>query len=223
MDINVILFGATGMIGQGVLIECLAHPAVKSVLVIVRRSCGVRHEKLQEIMHNDFLDYTAIEDRLAGYNACFFCLGISSMGMTEEAYHRITHDYAVQAASVLAAHNPAMIFCYISGAGADATEQSRTMWARVKGKAENALKAFPFKNVYLMRPAFVHPEKGVTPSYKLYKVLGPLFPLLRFLFPAYVTTTAEVGQALINAVLYGSEKQTLENRDMVELARRTWS
>jgi uncharacterized protein YbjT (DUF2867 family) len=223
MDINVILFGATGMIGQGVLIECLDHPAVKSLLVVGRRSCGVQHDTLQEIIHTDFMDYTAIEDQLTGYNACFFCLGISSTGMTEEAYHRITHDYAVQAAAVLAAHNPTMTFCYISGAGADATEKSRTMWARVKGKAENALKAFPFKNVYLMRPAFVHPVKGVTPSYTFYKVVGPLFPVLRFLFPAYVTTTAEVGQALINVVLYGSDKQTLENRDMIQQAQRTAS
>lgn len=218
--IKTILFGATGMIGSGVLIECLDNAEVEFVLVIGRRSCGKKHEKLKEIIHDNFLGYSMIERELSGYNACFFCLGVSSVGMSEEQYHNITHDYVVKAAEVLSRLNPGMTFCFISGAGTDDTLKSRMMWARVKGKAENSLKSFPFKNVYLMRPAYIQPIKGVKSSYLMYKVLGPIYPLLKRLFSKYVTNTEEVGQAMINAVLYGADRQTLENKDIIQLAKK---
>ncbi len=217
--IKAVLFGATGMIGSGVLIECLDNVEVESVLVIGRRSCGKRHEKLKEIIHDNFLDYSIIEGELSGYNVCFFCLGVSAIGMSEEQYHIITHDYSVKAAEVLSRLNPDMTFCFISGAGADDTLKSRMMWARVKGKAENSLKSFPFKDLYLMRPAYIQPVKGVKPSYFMYKVLRPIYPLLKLFFPKYVTNTGELGQAMINAVLYGSARKTLENKDIIQLAK----
>lgn len=222
MGINTIILGATGHIGQGVLIECLEHPAVKTVLIIGRKSCGVEHEKITEVLHEDFMDYSSIMEKLSGYNACFFCLGVSSAGMSEEKYKVITHDYAVKAAEALSNQNKDMTFCFISGAGTDEKEKSRMMWARVKGSAENALKEFPFKQLYLMRPAYIQPMKGVKPGMKMYNIMGPLYPVLKFLFPKMVTNTIEVGLAMINAVLHGYEKQTLENSDIIKLGRRTY-
>ena len=219
MNINAVIFGATGMVGRGTLIECLEHPAVTAVTVIGRRSCGTEHQKLKEIIHDDFLDYSSIEKELSGFNACFFCIGVSAAGMTEEAYHVITHDYAVAAAEVLSRLNPDMTFIYVSGAGADHTLKSRMMWARVKGKAENTVKSYPFKAVYVFRHAFIQPKKGVNPSYFFYKLARPLYPLLRR-FPSFVTSTVEVGRAMINVVLHGADKQTLENKDIVAIARR---
>lgn len=220
MEIKAILFGATGQIGQGVLIECLESPDVKSVLVIGRSGCGVKDDKITEIIHGDFMDYSSIEKRLSGYNACFYCLGVSSVGMSKEDYHKITYDYTVKTAEALTRHNKDMTFCFISGAGTDNKEKSRMMWSRVKGKAENALNTYPFKNLYLMRPAYIQPMKGVKTRLKMYKYLGPLYPVWRFLFPKGVTNTEEVGKAMINAVLYGYEKQTLENSDIIRLASR---
>jgi uncharacterized protein YbjT (DUF2867 family) len=220
MEIKAIIFGATGHIGQGVLLESLESPHVSSVLAIGRKSCGRKHNKLKEIIHTNFLDYSDMENELTGYNACFYCLGVSSAGMTEEKYHLITYDYTVAAAEILSRQNPEMTFCFISGAGTDDTMKSRMMWARVKGKAENSLEKFPFKNLYLMRPAYIQPVKGVQARLAMYKILGPLFPLWKFLFPNLVTTTEEVGLAMINAVLYGYDKKTLENRDMIRLANK---
>ena len=220
MEIKAILYGATGHIGQGVLIECLAHPDVKSVLVIGRKGCGVKDDKITEIIHRDFMDYSPVEHRLSGYNACFFCLGVSSAGMPEEEYKTITYDYTRTAAEVLTTQNKDMTFCFISGAGTDDKEKSRMMWARVKGKAENVLKTYPFKNLYLMRPAYIQPMKGVETRLKIYKFLGPLYPVLRFLFPKMVTNTVELGKAMIHAVIYGYEKQTLENSDIIKLGKK---
>jgi len=218
MELNVILFGATGHIGQGVLIECLEDPRISKVHVIGRKSIGKTHTKIQETIHSDFLDYSDIEDQLTGYDACFFCLGVSSVGLREDQYRRITYDYAMAAARVLVRLNPQMTFCFISGAGTDATLESRMMWARVKGQTENDLKTLPFKQVYLMRPAFIQPKKGVRTNYTMYKILGPLFPLLKSLMPKWVTTTEEVGQAMIHAVVSGYDTQTLENRDIIKLS-----
>ncbi|MFC1692579.1 epimerase [Candidatus Latescibacterota bacterium] len=220
MTINAILFGASGMIGKGVLLECLEHPNVSKILAIGRRSCGVKHPKLNEIIHTDFLSYSTIEEKLSDFNACFFCLGVPSSGMTEQDYHLITHDYVVKAAEVLSVKNKDMTFCFISGAGTDEKGKSRMMWARVKGKAENSLKLLPFKNLYLFRPAFVHPKKEIKPSYSFYKIMVPFYPLLRFLFPKYVSNTVEVGQAMINAVVYGVDRQVLESKDIIQLAKR---
>ena len=219
MEINAIIFGATGHIGQGVLIECLENPAVRTVLSIGRRPSGATHDKLKEVEHHDFLDYSSIRGILSGYNACFFCLGVSSVGMSEEKYHLITHDYAVRAAETLCELNNEMVFCFISGAGADDTLKSRLMWARVKGKTENSLKALPFKAAYIFRPAYIQPVKGVKPSMAMYRIVRHFYPVLKLLFPKMATTTEEVGRAMIRVVRHGYEKKVLENPDIIKAGR----
>lgn len=219
MKLKPIIFGATGMVGRGVLLECLEHPDVERILVIGRKSCGEQHVKLSEIINSDYNDLSAIEEQLKGYNACFFCIGVSAAGMSEQEYHVVTHDYAVTAGKAVLKHNKDVTYCLLSGAGADETGKSRMMWARVKGYAENALKKLPFKGVYFFRPAFIQSMKGVKPSYKLYKIFGPLLPLIKLLLPNYVTTTKEFGLAMIRAAIEGVDKQTLESRDIVRLGR----
>ena len=219
-----ILFGATGMIGQGVLRECLADPEVREVLSVVRRPSGVADPKLRELVHADFFDYAPIEDRLTGYDACFFCLGVSSAGMKEPEYRRMTYDLTMAAAETLARLNPSMTFCYVSGAGTDATEEGRSMWARVKGKTENDLAKLPFAATYMMRPGYVQPGPGVRSKTALYRtfytLLGPLYPLWRALLPGDVTTTANVGRAMIRVAQGGYERRVLEVRDINALAER---
>jgi uncharacterized protein YbjT (DUF2867 family) len=215
---KVILFGATGMVGQGVLRECLLDPDVEGVLAITRTPLEKQDPKLRVLIHKDFTDFTAIEAELWGYDACFFCLGSSSVGMTEEAYHRITYDFTVAAAKALLARNPAMSFTYVSGTGTDSTEKGGTMWARVKGKAENAILAMPFKGKYMFRPGVIQPLHGVRSRTRfvriLYVVFAPLFPLLKALFPAHITTTEKVGRAMLAVAKRGSSKTTFENRDI---------
>lgn len=210
------------MIGSGVLIEALAHPEVEAILSIGRRPTGIQDSKLTELIHKDFTDFSAVEDQLSGYNACFFCLGISSFRMKEEAYRRITYDFTDKAGEVLSRLNPEMTFCFISGAGTDAT--SSTMWARVKGEAENVLKTYPFKSLFLMRPGYIQPVKGVKSKTRLYSLLyffmGSLYPLWKRLFPKMVSTSEEIGLAMIHAVLHGYEKETMESIDLVTLAHR---
>jgi len=218
---KVLLFGATGMIGQGVLRECLLDPGITEVRTLVRTRSGVAHPKLKEILHQDYFDYTGIEDQLTELDACFFCLGVSSAGMTEEAYRRITHDLTLAAATALCRLNPAMTFSYISGAGADSSEKGRIMWARVKGEIENALLRLPFKAVYLFRPGAIRPLHGIvsrTPLYRLlYRVLGPFLPLLKALSPDSLTTTEQLGRAMIHAARDGAPKAVLEMRDINRL------
>lgn len=215
---NVVLFGATGMVGQGVLRECLLDPGVKSVLSIVRSATGRQHEKFREVVHGDFLDFSSIEKELAGFDACFFCLGVSSAGMDEERYHRVTYDITIAAASVLARLNPGMTFVYVSGMGTDSSEGGRIMWARIKGKTENALLRLPFKASYMFRPAGIVPLHGIRSKTRLYRVLytlmGPLLPLLHTLLPKYVTTTEQVGRAMIKVAREGAPKRVLENSDI---------
>lgn len=219
---KVIVFGATGMIGQGVLAECLADPAVERVLVVGRSACGVTHEKLTELLHEDFFDYSAIEDRLRGYDACFFCLGVSSAGMSQEQYRRLTYDLTMRAAETLARIQPSMTFSYVSGAGTDSSEKGRSMWARVKGKTENDLSKLPFAAAFMFRPGYVQPAAGVRSKTKLYRVvyaiMGPLYPVWRTLFPGIVTTTTNVGRAMIAAAARGYDKRVLEVRDINALA-----
>ena len=215
---NVIVFGATGMIGRGVLIECLEDPRVRSVLAIGRRACGLRHTKLRELIRSDLFDYRDATDDLQGYDACFFCLGVSATGMSEAAYRRVTYDLTIAAASALAGLNPRLTFCYFSGQGTDSTERGRLMWARVKGATENRLlKVFP-KSGYMFRPGFIQPLKGARSSVRLYRlfylVTAPLFPVLRRLFPRYVTTTVNVGQAMIRVAADGYSKPILETHDI---------
>ena len=215
---KVLLFGATGMIGQGVLRECLLDPRITEVRSLVRTPSGTSHPKLKEIVHADFFEYGAIEDQLKDLDACFFCLGVSSAGMTEDAYRRITHDLTLAAATTLCRLNPTMTFSYISGAGADSTGKGRIMWARVKGQIENALLHLPFKAVYLFRPGAIRPLHGITsrtPLYRLlYRVLGPFLPLLKAVSPDSLTTTEQLGRAMIKAALQGAPKPLLEMRDI---------
>ncbi|HQU59868.1 MAG TPA: NAD-dependent epimerase/dehydratase family protein [Saprospiraceae bacterium] len=218
MKIKAIITGATGMVGEGVLHVALADPRVEKVLVINRRSCGVQHEKLKELLHKDFHDLSSIESQLSGYNACYFCLGVSSVGMKEEQYRHLTYDLTLHVAQTLARLNPDMTFCYISGAGTDSSEQGRSMWARVKGKTENDLQKLPFKAVYNFRPGYIQPMQGMKNTLKAYKVLGFLYPLFRLIFPKYVVRLEEIGRAMLNATLEGYTKPVLECPDIVELA-----
>lgn len=219
---RVVLFGATGMIGSGALIECLEHPEVSSVLAVGRRSCGVEHEKLDEVLHDDFLDYGAVADRFADHEACFFCLGVSAAGMSEEEYTRITRDFTLAAARALWSVSPELSFCYISGAGADTEEKSRMMWARVRGGVENRLLEIDGGPTWIFRPGFVQPMKGVTSGTRLYRaayaVLAPLYPVLDRVAPGHVTTSERLGLALIRAARDGAPRPRLENRDINALA-----
>ena len=214
---RVILFGATGMVGQAVLLECLEDPGVSRVLSIGRRATTRLHEKLVEIVHDDFTDYSGIAERLAGYSACFFCLGVSSVGMNEATYRRITYDFPLAAGEALGRQNPQLVFCYVSGEGTDSTERSRTMWARVKGQTENALQALPFAGAYMFRPGYIHPLKGVTPQATwmrvVYWVLRPFYPVLEALAPRHVTTTTNMGRAMIRVTReVGSRPGTVARR-----------
>jgi uncharacterized protein YbjT (DUF2867 family) len=215
---NVLLFGATGMVGQGVLRECLLDPEVERVLSIVRGASGQQHAKLRELVHQDFLNFSAIESELSGFDACFFCLGVSSAGMKEERYRRITYDITMAAARTLARLNPGMTFIYVSGMGTDSSEHGRTMWARVKGKTENDLLRLPFRAAYMFRPALIMPLHGVKSRTRLvrvtYALIGPLLPLLRAWMPKHVTTTEQVGRAMIKVAQQGWAKPVLENWDI---------
>ena len=219
---NVLLFGASGMVGQGVLRECLLAPDVQSVVTIVRSASGRQHLKLRELVHPDLLNYSAIEAQLSGFDACFFCLGVSSAGLSEADYTRISYGYTLAAAETLARLNPQMTFTYVSGAGTDSTEQGRSMWARVKGRTENALLRLPFKGAYMFRPGMIQPLHGIrskTASYQmLYTLLGPLLPLLRRLFPRQITTTEQIGRAMLAVARRGASKHILESPDIIAAA-----
>jgi uncharacterized protein YbjT (DUF2867 family) len=219
--VKVILFGATGMVGQAALRAATMDPGVEQVLTVGRSATGTSHPKVKELVHKDFLDFSSAEAQLRGYDACFWCLGVTSAGMSEADYTRVTVDYTAAAASVLARVNPGMTFVFISGAGSDSTGTSRTMWARVKGKGENAVLALPFKRAYAFRPAFIQPLHGITSRTRLYRLgyvlTTPLFPLLK-LFPSYVTTTDQLAAAMLRAARHGAPKPVLENRDIVALA-----
>jgi uncharacterized protein YbjT (DUF2867 family) len=221
---NVMLFGATGMVGKGALLECLDDARVRSVLVIGRSSCGVQHAKLTEVLHQDFFNYGSVAERFKDRDACFFCLGVSSVGMDEPRYRRLTYDLTLTAAQAMAAVNPRLTFCYVSGQGTDSSERGRSMWARVKGATENALLRLPFKAAYMFRPGFIQPLRGVrskTSWYQaFYTVLGPVAPLLQRLFPGSVTTTVAVGRALIGVAAEGYSRPILETRDINQLASR---
>ncbi|HQI20639.1 MAG TPA: NAD-dependent epimerase/dehydratase family protein [Leptospiraceae bacterium] len=219
MKINAIVTGATGMVGEGVLLECLAHPDVESVLVLTRRPSGVTHPKLKEIVHSDFQDLSSIKSHLSPYNACFFCLGVSSVGMKEDEYRKLTYDLTMHAARVLSDSNPDMVFCYVSGSGTDSTEKGSSMWGRVKGKTENDLLKLPFKKAYMFRPGYMHPTPGMKNTLRSVKAISWLYPIARPLFPGFVCTLKEVGLAMIHCVTRGSEKQILEVKDIVELSK----
>ncbi len=215
---NVLLFGATGMVGQGVLRECLLDPDVQLVETVGRTATGTQHPKVAEIVHADLWHYEAIETSLSGFDACFFCLGVSVSGMTEADYERVTFGITIAAAETLCRLNPQMTFVYVSGAGTDSSEQGRTMWARIKGKTENALLRLPFASAYMFRPGLIEPRDGIRSKTKLYRIFymlaKPLLPLLRLAFPGHVLTTREIGRAMLMVARSGYPKRVLESKDI---------
>jgi uncharacterized protein YbjT (DUF2867 family) len=214
---KVLIFGATGMVGRGVLLECLRDPGVELVVTLGRTSTDIRNPRLQEIVHRDLAQYAGMEDSLTGFDACFFCLGIASAGMKEADYARITYGYTIAAAEILSRLNPGMTFIFISGSGTDSSAKGRSMWARVKGRTENALLQLPLQ-AYMFRPGFIEPMDGIqskTPMYrKFYTVLGPIFPLLRRALPNHVLSTRQIGQAMLNIARRGYAKRILEPKDI---------
>jgi len=217
--LKIIITGATGMVGEGVLFECLGHPAIAQVLMVNRKPYRAEHPTLKECLVPDFLNLDAFLSQLTGYDACFFCAGVSSSGMSEAEYHHITYDITIHFAHKLASLNPGMIFNYVSGSHTDSSEKGRLMWARVKGKTENALMRCTFRRVYNFRPGFMRPTPGQQNVKWYYKGLGSLYPVLRILFPNRVSTMRDVGLAMIHSVLKGYPKQILEIKDINALAK----
>lgn len=215
---RVMIFGASGMVGQGVLRECLLDSGVDQVLSVGRSASGSTHQKLSDIVLADVTHLDRIADALRGYDACFFCLGVSSAGMSEERYTALTYDLTLAVARALVAINPAMRFIYITGAGTDSSERGRSMWARVKGRTENALLALPFKSAHMLRPAIIQPMHGIrskTALYRLaYVLLAPVMPIFKRLFPGYFTTSEQMGRAMIHLARHGSAKRILETVDI---------
>jgi uncharacterized protein YbjT (DUF2867 family) len=215
---KVILFGATGMVGQGVLRECLLDPDVQLVLSIVRAPTNQHNPKLCELVHADFFNYSDIEPELTGFDACFFSLGVTSAGMTEAQYKHLTYDLTLAAATTLSKLNPNMTFIYVSGAGTDSTERGRSMWARVKGKTENDLLKLPFRAAYMFRPGVIQPLHGIKSKTRVYQtfytLFNPILPLLKSAFPQYVTTTEQLGRAMLQVAKHGFARSILESKDI---------
>jgi nucleoside-diphosphate-sugar epimerase len=217
--INAIITGTTGMVGEGVLHECLLDPQVEAVLIINRKPSSITHPKLKEIIHRDFFDFSAIENQLKGYNACFFCLGISSVGVKEDVYFKMTYTLTMHVAETLSRLNSAMTFCYVSGAGTDSSEKGRSAWARVKGKTENDLMKLSFEQVYAFRPGFIKPTKGLKHAHTFYDYIGWLFPVGRAIYPAGFCTMRELGAAMLHVIKKGFGKKVVEGKDIIELAK----
>ena len=221
---KVILFGATGMVGQGALRECLAASDVERVVAVGRTPTGQQHPKLVDLVHAEMWDYTNVEAELTGYDACFFCIGVTSSGMAEKQYTHVTYDLTLAVATTLARLNPQMVFVYVSGAGSDSSETSRIMWERVRGKTENALLKLPFRGVYIFRPGMIQPMFGMkskTTAYRwFYTLTKPLLPLLRSMLPDQILSTPQMGQAMLNAVRFGAPKRVLEAPDINALSRK---
>jgi nucleoside-diphosphate-sugar epimerase len=218
-SLKVIITGATGMVGEGVMLECLNHPAVAQVLIVNRRPYPAQHPKLRECIVPDFLALDGFTTQLTGYDACFFCAGISSAGMSEADYTRVTYDVTTNFAQKLASLNTQMTFDYVSGAYTDSSEQGRIMWARVKGKTENALMRLPFRQVYIFRPGFMLATPGQRNLKWYYYPFAALYPLVRAVFPNHVSTLRDVARAMINTVLHGYPKKILEIKDINALGK----
>ena len=221
---DVLIFGASGMVGQGVLRESLLDADVRRVVAVGRGASGGADPKLQDLVLPDLMDYAGLDEQLSGFDACFFCLGVSSAGMDEAGYTRLSYELTMQAARALSRLNPGMTFIYVSGAGTDSTERGGSMWARVKGRTENALRRLPFKAVYLFRPGMIQPLHGArskTTSYRVfYALFKPLLPLLRAVFPRQILSTESVGLAMLEAVRHGAPRPVLETADIYALGRR---
>jgi len=218
--INAIVTGVTGMVGEGVLNECLLHPNVENVLVINRRPCGIVHPKLKEIIHQDFYNFEPIKDQLNGYNAAFLCLGVTSVGKKEPEYYKLTYTLTLHFAELLSKINNEMTVCYVSGVGTDSTEKGKSMWARVKGKTENDLMKLPFKKAFPFRPGFIKPTVGMKNTHKFYKYINWLFPIGRALYPKGFCTLKEVGLAMINSVNLAEDRKIIEGKDIIELSKK---
>jgi len=220
MKIKAILFGSTGMIGKGVLLECIDNSDVESVLLINRKTCGISHPKIREITHSDLSDLSSLQNEFRNYNACFFCLGISAVGLSENEYRKTTFDITVNTAKTLLSVNSDIVFCYVSGAGTN--ENGKMMWARVKGETENTLLEMSFRKTYLFRPGYIQPLKGIRSRTRLYNLIYFFFKPFYFLlkpFKGIVTDTTSLGNAMINCVRYGYAKNILESADINTLAK----
>ena len=221
MGYKIILTGATGMVGKGVLLECMDAPEIEQVLLVSRRTAGINHPKVREILVQDFFDLSAIEEDFKGYDACFFCLGITSIGETEASYRRITYDLSLNFARSFIKYNENSIFCYVSGTGTDSSEKGKIMWARIKGKTENALLKMPFKKAYMFRPGYIQPQKGIKSKTKwvqaMYTLFWPVYSILKH-FPGTATNTTNMGLAMINSLTADYPKQVLGNKEINKLA-----
>ena len=221
---NVIITGATGMVGKGILLECLDHPEINEALVIGRNPIGLEHPKLKELIHKDFSNFTEVSDKLKGYDACFFSLGISAAGLTEEQYSQITYGFTIALAKTLFELNPQMTFNYVSGIGTDESEKGRMMWARVKGKTENDLLKNGFKQAYMFRPGAIIPLRGIKSRTKAYQFMYDYFMWLvkgiKAISPDSVVTTTQIGKAMINSMLHGYDKNIIRPKDIIALAEK---
>jgi len=219
---KVIITGSTGMVGKGVLLECLDHNSIDEVLIIGRNHAGIEHPKLKELIHRDFTDFRGIHKQLSGYDACFFCLGISAAGLKEEQYKRITYDFALSLAKTLVEINPQMTFNYVSGEGTDTSEKGRMMWARIKGKTENDLLQLGFKQAFMFRPGAIIPLRGIKSRTKSYQFMYDYFMWLvkgiKVISPDSVVTTSQIGLAMINSMLLGYAKNILRAKDIIILS-----
>jgi len=214
---NIIITGATGMVGEGVLMQCLNSAEIDHILVINRKPCGYTHPKLKEIIHADFFDFSTIENQLLGYNACFFCLGITSVGVDRETYYKMTYTLTMHVAQTLSKLNRGMTFCYVSGGGTNA--HGRLRWAQVKGTTENDLTKLPFEQVFNFRPGFIKPLEGQKYAHQFYKYINWLFPIGRGIYPNGFCTMAELGRAMINTLNHHDQRRTLEGKDIIALAK----
>ena len=220
---NAVIFGATGMVGKGVLLECLDDARVEHILLVSRHPIDVSHPKIREIVHADFTAFETLTPAFADIDACFYCLGVTAIGLSEGQYHHLTYDVTLAAATALASTSAGRLtFCYVSGEGTDSTEHGGTMWARVKGKTENALLRLPFKAAFMFRPGYIQPLRGIRSKTRwyqaLYDVIGPFYPIVRRLFPKYVTTTTNIGRAMIHVAVSGWSRQILSSGDINQLS-----
>ncbi len=209
------------MVGEGVLLECLANPDVDKVLAVARRSCGITHAKLEEVLHNNFTDLSPIAEKLKGYDACFFCAGVSSVGKNEDEYSRLTYDMTTHFAKTFIEQNPnsKLTFCYVSGYGTDSTEQGKSMWARVKGRTEKTLIAMFQASAYMFRPGYMKPAKGQKNVLKFYFGWQLIYPIMKFIMPKFTCSLEEVGMAMINCAVRGYSKNILGVKDIIEAAK----
>ena len=221
MGYKVVITGTTGMVGKGVLLECMDHPSIENILILNRSSLGISHPKVRELLIDDFFDLSTISGELTGFDACFFCLGITSLGQSEASYTKTTYDLTLNFADAFIDQNEKSIFCYVSGTGTDTSEKGRVMWARVKGKTENALLRMPFKAAYMFRPGYIQPMKGIKSKTKwvqrMYNLFRPVYSILKH-FPGAATNTSHMGLAMINTLDGAYRKQVLGNKEINELA-----